>query len=380
MAASVVAALVFPTVSQGAPASAWSSGVPLTGTFSAFGALSDPLNRFHMVTVTNTNLQWQTFGAGGVPGAAQAFPVAGNGSQAGTSGPVAWMADGSALVSWSIAAGGGFLIWRSPSGAWGPNILSIGSLPAGLAAQPGEGLVLNAVQHTVRSVSIATDGTLAFGPIADLDPTAGLEVPNTGGVALDPDGSAVAIYRIGRTIRKSLRGGGVWTTSTVDQEVAPGTVGLPSVANTPGGRLAAVWIAQDGATDSPQDARTIRAVAREPSGDLSAARVMESLPAGADNRRSGRYAAAAGADGTLALLTHVERCVGGTTNAGPTHVLVAGPGKPFDLAPSTAVTALATAGDSSPLFEDGPDTTYAFAAGGGRALVGIVRESFAGKN
>jgi hypothetical protein len=157
-------------------------------------------------------------------------------------------------------------------------------------------------------------------------------------------------------------------------------MGLPSAANTPGGRLVAVWLAHEGATDSPQDSRTIRAVVREPGGDLSSARVMESLPAGGDTRRSGRYAAAAGADGTLALLSHVERCVGGVSNEGPTHVLVVGPSQSFDSAGSTVVDALATAGDSSPLFEDGPDTTHAFAADGGRALVGIVRETFAGKN
>jgi len=92
------------------------------------------------------------------------------------------------------------------------------------------------------------------------------------------------------------------------------------------------------------------------------------------------YNAAAGPDGTLAVISGARQCVGGTTRSGAGELLLVKPGQAFVDARSDGVPELSTGGDSGVQQPGGLAFTRAFAAGGGRAVFGILRHTSAGYN
>jgi len=340
-----------------------------------------------------------SFEAGGALGPAQV--VTGTSSSA-VRGPVAFLPDGGAVISFeSFSSGPLDLVVRLPNGAYGPRFeLKSGSPPiVAFAVREGEVLLAQATfgkampEIVVSSLAISAGGELtemgSTTPVYEL-PSVDTYVHNIGPVALamDADGQAdLVMHTDGETATEdrqeildlSRSAQGAWSGPRV---LSAGLfedthANQLQVAVAPGGR--ALLTFQDGKyppINSPgadQLASDVYQSVREPGGTFSTPGLVQSLEG--DGGVEFKTQVAAGGDGTLAESVRSFSCQKfEDTSEVPVegiNLLVAGPGKPLA---SHAVTVFDTAAKSTAV-----RIPTVLGAGDGEALLGVQdRTSTAG--
>ena len=367
------------------PANTWAPAAPLAAGTTSVGnqILSSPTGALLRYSVTNNRPALETVGPDGL-GPATPIPSAPSGA---VPGPVAFLPDGSAVVSYyEFNTGPLRLVVRAPNGSFGP-VYKASSGAQSFAARAGEVLLLgsaffNVKQVTALSLSIGSDGTLT--------PTAGPAViyaapgspPDTFGTqiavpvaSVDADGQATALVHVdhvstsGNEILEIRRtAGGAWGAPASLTAGLPGAAftSEPKAAVAPGGRTLIAFQTGDGSLTKS----TLWKSLREPGTAFPAPTVANDLQGAGGALNT--VLAAAGGDGTLAFAVHASTCQ--STSVAEVKLLtltafVAAPGAPLA---AYGVGVRDTAGGSSRLVSLG--------AGAGQAIVGVNDEEVTAGN
>jgi hypothetical protein len=302
------------------PAAGWSGPVPLgdptvgsgnTPSIVTATAFADPSGGMHVVVGNeDTPLRWRTFDATGHLGAAQPFPgpTASPTYGAFELGPMAWLPDGRALVTWLTSnQQGSYAAIRNTDGTWGP-VTNNFPVAAAIAARDNEALVWS--PNTVRQFLIGTDGTLTQGSSVSLVQQGDSSGGCGGAMAIDSSGNATLAYSAGTQIRQAVRTpDGAWTV-TAGQD-APGT-GCPTGSGQHG-RLVIVWpvYGSPQAPDGTYPSVSVKAATATAGSPVVVHQLKSDAVGAGETALRATYTAAAGPDGSVAAWAGTAKCVNG---------------------------------------------------------------------
>ena len=201
-----------------------------------------------------------------------------------------------------------FVAYRFADGHFaGPPVSLAGVVYSFLAVRPGEALV--SYTGAVRTIAFGSDGVLVPGALTTLV-AFGNGAFGITAIALDPDGTAVALINVGKQIQQAVRSpAGTWSATSVLYDPAGGNAITTSgmfPASTASGRMAAAF------TRESDTAREFLVITREPGGLPSAPVpfVSSVLMAGQNFANTEGIRCFRGDDGSLGVVANLEVCNG----------------------------------------------------------------------
>ncbi len=359
LAIASIAVLVWVCAPAGAAGPKIWSGVatlPSGGSTSSSEVLSSPTGAtflFYLAAGKPTLARFGANGALGSPVTLPPDPVFG--ATAAGVGPVAFLPNGDAVMSYAPDQGQFTLVYRFANGTFGP-VLKASNMTS-FAARAGE--VLAAYGGTVQDYSIAADGTIAAkgGPVTLYsgqslfgESWTALDAGGTADIVINEDDNGPTVGPVEFT--RSATGG--WSGPRTLGAQTNGVVG----ATAPGGRAIIAFQQGDGNTT---DTKLYYAV-RDPGSAYGAPQLVNSL-----NAAGGALdydMVAAGGDGTLALAYRAYTCaepnVDDVPSASITAVVVPPSGNPSSVPIGNSQTTADTV-----------VTLDSVGAGDGQAIVGM---------